>query len=420
MQRSIVIICNLDTRGEDILFVKELIRKRGHTPILIDFSMEAQPAVDGDVTCGEVAHRGGLPIAEVRRLYQTDRERATNNQIAGIAAIIDDLRAHNRVHGVLGIGGATSALVATSVMQKLPFGLPKVMASPIAGHPQYIRRLVGTHDIQMHNTILDVVRMNPLLKVQIANAVGAICGMVEMGGRTDFHIERPLVAVSSFGFAEMAVQAAVMMLEKGGFQPVVFHAQGVGDRAMEEMIAEGLFAGALDLCTGGVIENLYAGNRDPGPGRLTAAARRGIPVVLAPCGLDMLSLGGRSERLEAVKGRARYVQDVMRVQVRTAPKELEQAADVIGERLNAARGPFVFLIPTQGWSSLDREGQPMRDRVADDAFVTRLRQKLHNRGAIKEVELHLYSTEFARVAVDEFTRMYEAADVAARPEENLG
>ena len=403
-KKSVVVICNLDTRGEDIVFVKDLIRNRGHEAILIDFSMEEAPPLAGDVTCEEVARRGGS-IETVRQYYRSNREMATNNQIAGVAAIVADLMKQGRVHGVIGIGGATSTLVSTAVMQRLPFGMPKVMASPMAAHPKYIDRFVGTRDITMHNTVLDIVKMNLLLKAQITNAVGAICGMVEMTQGPDFHFERPAIAVSSFGFAEMAVQAAVGMLEEAGFTPVVFHAQGNGDRAMEEMIADGAFQGVLDICIGGVMENLYGGNRNPGPNRLMAAVRRGLPMVLTPCGLDILSYGGRPEKLEATKDRPRYVQDSMRVQVRTTAEELRYAANVIAERLNQTTGPFTFLVPSKGWSSLDQEGRPIYDPAVDAAFVSRLKDRLRNKNAVKEVDLHLYTAEFARVAVDEFLQL---------------
>jgi uncharacterized protein (UPF0261 family) len=113
-KKCIVIICNLDTRGEDIVFVKDLIRGRGHEAILVDFSMEEPPLLAGDVTCEEVALRGGLPIETVRQYYRSNREAATNNQIAGVAAIVADLVKQGQVHGVIGIGGATSTLVSTS------------------------------------------------------------------------------------------------------------------------------------------------------------------------------------------------------------------------------------------------------------------------------------------------------------------
>jgi len=407
--KGIAIICNLDTRGEDIRFVKDLIASRGHEAILVDFSMEEPPPFPGDVRTEEVARRGGLAIEVVREKYRSDRDTATNNQIRGASAIVGELVRAGRVHGVIGIGGGTATLVATSVMKTLPFGMPKVMASPMAAHPAYIDRYVGTRDITMHHTVLDIVKMNPLLRAQIVNAVGAICGMVEMTQGTNIRFDRPCVALSSFGFGEMAVQGAMGMLEEGGFVPIVCHAQGKGDRAMEEMIRDGMFHGVIDLCTGGIVEHLFHGNRDPGPDRLMAAVETGIPMVLGPCGLDILSYGGRPDMLEKTRDRVQYVQDALRVQVRTTAEELLQAADVIAERLNRANGPWTFLVPLRGWSSLDREGRSIWDPAADAAFVERLEQRLDDPTRLRKVDLNLYTQEFARVAVDEFLGLYRKA-----------
>ena len=129
-------------------------------------------------------------------------------------------------------------------------------------------------------------------------------------------------------------------------------------------------------------------------------------MVLAPCGLDILSYGGRPEMLARTKDRPQYVQDALRVQVRTTADELRPAADVIAERLNRARGAWTFLIPLKGWSSLDKEGRPLYDQAADAAFVARLKEKLADRTRVKEVDLHLYTPEFARVAVDQFVRLF--------------
>ena len=181
---------------------------------------------------------------------------------------------------------------------------------------------------------------------------------------------------------------------------------------MEEMIADGAFQGVLDICTGGVMEHLFKGNRDPGPDRLMAAVRGGIPMVLAPCGLDILSYGGRADMLEKMKDRPQVVQDALRVQVRTTADELRQAANVVAERLNQAKGPWTFLIPLQGWSSLDKPGRPIHDPEADAAFVARLKERLDEPSHVKEVDMHLYTTEFARTAVDEFVRLFQGAGAA--------
>jgi uncharacterized protein (UPF0261 family) len=407
-KKGIVIICNLDTRGEDIVFVKQLIEERGHEAYFLDFSMEEPPPFAGDITCEQVAERGGMTIEAVRECYRSDRDRAMENQIRGASSIVADMLKEGKVQGVFGVGGGTSSLVGPSVMKGLPFGMPKLMASPMAAHPSYVGKYVGTSDITMHHTVLDVVKMNPLLKAQITNAVGAICGMVEMTQGTKIKFDKPCVAISSFGFAEMAVQTALGMLDEAGFTPIVCHAQGKGDKAMEDMIRSGAFHGVLDICTGGIVENLFKGNRDPGPDRLMAAVETGIPMVLAPCGLDILSYGGRPDMLEKTKNRPQYVQDSLRVQVRTTAEELRKAADVIAERLNRAKGKWTFLIPLKGWSSQDLEGRIIYDPQADAAFVARLKEKLIDPARVKEVELHLYTPEFARVAVDEFVQLHAA------------
>jgi uncharacterized protein (UPF0261 family) len=90
---------------------------------------------------------------------------------------------------------------------------------------------------------------------------------------------------------------------------------------------------------------------------------------------------------------------------------------VIAQRLNAAKGPWTFLVPLQGWSSLDKPGRPIHDPAADAAFVARLKQRLDAPEHLKEVDLHLYTPEFARAAVDEFVSLFEAARPSRRNKE---
>ena len=405
--KGILILCNIDTRGEDIKFVKGLIENRGHRAILLDFSMEEPPPFAGDITCEKVAETGGLPIEKVREYYRTNRSAAMDNQTKGATEITQNLLKKGEIHGVVGLGGGTAAIVCTSVMHTLPFGVPKVMITHLASMPVYIKRLVGPHDITMHHTVLDMGRVNPLLKAQIVNGIGAICGMVEATQGPNIVTDKPLVAVSVFSPSEMATQRAMDYLEEAGFTPVPCSAAGIGDAAMEGMIREGLFSGVLDVSIGGVIEYLFDGNRNPGPGRLSAAAETGIPQVLAPSGLDHLSYGSRPDKEELIKSRKHFIMDKLRIQVRTSAEELIQAADVIAERLNNAKGPFKFLIPLKGWSSIDMEGRDCYDPEADAVFTRRLKEKLKKKQAIEEVDLHLYTPEFARKMVDEFIRVFE-------------
>jgi len=406
-KKGILIIVNLDTRGEEFKFVRDLIEKRGHRPILLDFSMEREPPFSGDISCEEVAARGGLNISEVREYYKKERKIATDNQIKGAILIAQDLLQKGEIDGVLGVGGATSSWVSTSVMRKLPFGMPKLMASSVASQPRYVSKCVGTQDITTHHTVVDILGMNPILRCQSINAVGAICGMVEMTQGLNIAVDKPLVAMTSFGLAEMCVQTALGFLKDAGFIPVPYHAQGTGDRAMDEMVRQGIFSGVIDVVTRGIGEEMFDGNCAAGMDRILAASESGIPQVITPSGLDMLSYGGRKDFAQLVKSRPHVVIDDLRIEVRTTPEELKKIARVIAERLNKATAPFKVLIPLKGWSSLDMEGCALYDPHADAVFAEELRKRLNKKEAIEEVNLHLYTPEFARKLVDEFVRVFE-------------
>ncbi len=405
-KKTILIIANLDTRGAEFKMVKELIEFKGHNALLLDFSMEQEPFFAGDITCEEVARQGGLNIKEVREFYRTEREKATDNQIRGAQKIVRRLMEAGKIHGVLGVGGGTASLVATSIMRTLPFGMPKLMASSMAAHPKYVGKYVGTKDITMLNTVVDVVEINPILKTQLINAVGAICGMVELSPGWKVEFDQPVVAITSFGFAERSVEPSIHYLRDKGYIPVPCHAQGRGDRAMDELISEGWFSGVIDFVSRGIVEQMLDGNCAAGNDRLLAASESGIPQVVAPSGLDMLSVGGRPELLERYKDRPQAVIDNLRIEVRTSAEELQKAAHIVAERLNCARGPCAVLIPLKGWSSLDREGGPLYDPDANQAFVDTLKKHLKSDVPVVEVDLHLNTPEFGKEAVELFHKIF--------------
>lgn len=405
-KKTILIIANLDTRGFEFKLVKELIESRGHIGLILDFSMDQKPFFPGDITCEEVARAGGIDINEVRRLYRTNRDKATENQILGAKKIVNHLLEEEKFHGVLGVGGGTASVVATSVMQSLPFGMPKLMASSIASHPRYVDKYVGTKDITMLNTVVDVIELNPILKTQLVNAVGAICGMVELSPGWKLDFDKPLVAVTSFGFAERCVGPAIHHLQGKGYIPVPCHAQGRGDRAMDELVREGLFQGVIDFVSRGIAEELLGGNCDAGDDRLLAACESGIPQVIGPSGLEMLSVGGRPELLKRYKKRPKVVMDKMRTLVQTSKEERRQMAAIIAERLNCSTAPCLVLIPLKGWSFLDKKGRSFYDPEANRTFVKELKRLLKPEIPVVEVDHHLNTPEFGREAVELFHQLF--------------
>jgi uncharacterized protein (UPF0261 family) len=176
---------------------------------------------------------------------------------------------------------------------------------------------------------------------------------------------------------------------------------------MDELIREGWFQGVIDFVSRGIGEQLLDGNCAAGDDRILAASEVGIPQVIAPSGLDMLSVGGRQNLLEKYKDRPQAVIDKLRIEVRTNAEELKEMAAIIARRLNISEAPCAILNPLKGWSSLDEEGHALFDPVADAAFMEELKSLLNSDIYVKDVNFHLNTPEFGKEAVNVFHQLFQ-------------
>ncbi|HUS70433.1 MAG TPA: Tm-1-like ATP-binding domain-containing protein [Anaerolineae bacterium] len=418
MAKNIVIVATLDTKGAEASYLRELIEKRGHRAILVDTNMGGEPAIKPDISADVVAKAGGGNIQEIRA--SKDRGRLTPIMVKGAIVKIKELHAAGRVDGILSFGGASNTTIGTSIMKAFPFGLPKFMLSSTASMPAYAAQYIGTSDIAMMHSVVDIAGLNDLVRDALNRAAGAICGMVESGPPISADAlkgrEKPLIAVTEFGFAEGAGRYSMQYLEEKGYEPIAIHSQGIGDRAMEELISQGIFDGVLDLVPAGVSEEWIGGNRAAGPTRLEAAGARGIPHVLTPCGFDMISCGPLSRKdrgdplweSRRLAERKMFLPDEFRLQIRTNAEELRETAKIVAQKLNKSKGPVKFLIPTQGWSKLSVEGADLHEPDTDKVFVQELRRNLKPEIEIIELDTHLNTPEFAKAAVDALDAMMRA------------
>jgi uncharacterized protein (UPF0261 family) len=407
MPKHIVIVSTLDTKGEEAGYLKSLIEAHGFNTILIDTSIGGEPTIPPDISSEEVASAGGGNICDIRTSRNTGE--VTPIMIKGASLKVLELLAKGELDGIMSFGGASNTTSATTVMKALPFGIPKLMVSSTASMPAYAAQYIGTRDITMMHSVVDISGINDLTKAVLERAAGGICGMTAASdGAVKPKSTSPLIALTTFKFAEECGQYAMALLEKKGYTVIPFHAQGIGDRAMDELIDQGLFQGVIDLVPAGVIEELLGGNRASGPHRLEAAGRVGIPQVITPCGFDMLSCGPLSRRdkgdplwtnLELPK-RKIFIPDEFRVQARTTPEELRKVAALVALKLNRAKGPVKLLIPSKGWSTLSVEGADLYDPEADAAFGPALREDLRVDIEVSEIPLELNSFAFAEVLVD--------------------
>jgi uncharacterized protein (UPF0261 family) len=265
----------------------------------------------------------------------------------------------------------------------------------------------------MHS-VIDTVGMNAMLRTLLVNGAGAVCGMVE-SYQPPAKDSRPAVAITEYGFAEQCAHLVREQLEHD-FDLVSFHAQGLGDMAVEHQVGQGRFAAVIDLVPSAIGEYLLGGNRPSGPDRLENAVRAGIPYVLAPCGFDILSSGPIARKdngdplwvSRKLAERKMFLQDSQRVQVRTSADEMRQVARTVAERLNKhpARRLVKFLVPTQGFSVPGAPGGPLHEPETDKAFVDELKRQFNPEIEVIELDTHLNTPAFADAVVRAFRDVF--------------
>jgi len=409
MNRNIILLASLDTKAPEAEFLRDCIVELGDRCTVLDIGYGRPADVAADITAADVARAAGTDIDGVRSMHDTGA--ASNLMMQGATIKVHELLRDGRLDGVVAFGGASNTTLATGVMKTLPVGIPKLMISSSAAMPAYAARYYGSKDLTIMHAIVDISGLNTITKSLLRRGAGAICGMAaSSGGEIKSLTGKKLVAVSSFRFSEICSQAVMRELEALGYSPIPFHAQGVGENAMEDLLAQGLFVGVIDIVPAGLSEQMLGGNRAARADRLEAAGRAGIPQVIAPSGFDMISCGP-IERRDAgdplwenknLKDRAICIPDKFRVEARTTAGEVRDIARSVAAKLNQSESPACIVVPTGGWSSLSVAGADLYAPELDAVFVPALRESLEPGVEVVEVDAELNSQVFAHALVEKF------------------
>ena len=401
--KTVVLIGTLDTKGEELLYLKQLVEARGHRTLVIDVGVRGRPAFLAEVSREEVAAAAGAELADLASAGE--RGRALTVMMNGAALLVRQLRAAGRLDGILGLGGGSGTAVAAGGMRALPFGVPKLLISTKGSAD--VSPYVDTKDIAILHSVTYIMGLNPLLRRVLANGAGAICGMVE--AEVQESDPRPSVAITAFGVTTPVALHCRDLLAEQGFEVLAFHANGTGGRAMEELIAQGVVDAVLDLTTTELADELCGGTQSAGPHRLEAAGRLGVPQVVAPGALDMVNFF-RPEAVPAkYAGRAFYRHSPLAVLMRTTPGENAVLGRWLAERLTAACGPAALLLPLRGVSEYDKEGGVFYDPEADRALFADAR-KAGGNVEVVELDAHINDPAFAQAAVALLLRLAERAE----------
>jgi uncharacterized protein (UPF0261 family) len=392
MRKQLLIVTTLDTKGREAAYVKDCVERLGVHPILMDVGTLGEPLCHPDITRDEVLSAAGYDLDSKK---VKDRSTAVKAAQEGGVILVRRLFEQDKIHGVFGMGGGTGTAIVTHIMRSLPFGLPKVVLSTVASRD--VKEYIGTRDIVMFHSVADILGFNEFTRLILGQAAYAVCGMMERG--TAVKKEKPMVAVTAYGINSACAMNAEPLLQEKGYEMIAFHANGCGGMAMEEFIAEGLVAGVIDFTTHEIADEMFGGYcKGIGPTRLETAGRFGIPLVVAPGGLDNAVFSPFYPMPDRLKGRKTHPHDI-RFCVRMGPEEMKQFARIIGEKLNKSKGPTYVLIPKKGWSDADKAGMELFDPETDQIFVEELRKIISPDIPIDEVDVHISEPAFASRAV---------------------
>ncbi|MFJ7256690.1 Tm-1-like ATP-binding domain-containing protein [Streptomyces sp. NPDC098085] len=409
---TVVLVGTLDTKGAEYAWLSARLRESGCDVVLVDAGVMPPPAGTpaGDVDAAAVAARAGHDLEALRAAG--DRGAAVAAMAEGVELVVGDLLREDRLHAVLAVAGSGGSFIAARAMQALPVGVPKLLVSTMASGD--VSPYVGSSDITMMYSVVDVAGINSVSSQILGNAVAAAAGMAvhrERSVNLPHPGGRPLVAASMFGVTTPAVDAARQRLEELGYEVLVFHATGAGGQALEKLAAGGFLAGVLDLTTTELADDLIGGVLSAGPDRLTAAGRAGLAQVVAPGALDMVNFGAAETVPERFAERRLLVHNPTVTLMRTTAGEMAELGTLMGRKLASARGPAAVFWPLGGVSAVDAPDGPFRDPEADAAGLAALRTALEGSAVeLREIDAHLNDPAFAAAAADHLHRLITAHD----------
>ena len=398
MSKNILMIGAFDTKGGEYAFLREQIIAQGHNVVALNTGvLGSTDLFTVDVEAEEVAKEGGGDLKALRD--KQDRGEAMKVMSAGAPNVVKSLYEQGRFDGIIGMGGTGGTTVVTSAMQALPVGVPKVCVSTAASGDT--STYVGSKDVTMIPSIVDVAGINRISRIIFSRAAGAISGMVaaEPPAATE---DKPIITASMFGNTTECVTACVDSLSDKGYEVFVFHATGTGGKTMESLVSEGLVDAVLDITTTEWADTICGGVFDAGPERLSAPGEMGVPHLIVPGCVDMANFGGPDTVPQKYKdaGRKFYEWNPSVTLMRTNIEENEKMGKVFAEKANAAKGPVAFLIPLKGVSILDGEGELFYDREADKAMFDALKSNLNKDIPVVEIDHNINDPEFSAKSVE--------------------
>jgi len=384
-----------DTKAEDFYYLHTCLSDLGLKIISINTGVrESTNKFKVDYNSDECALLAGTSIAALQA--NENRNDVVQKMGEGASLLIERLISEQNIDGAIGMGGGGGTYIVLTAMQTIPFGIPKLCLSTVA--TKDLSRQVGTKDITLMPSIVDIVGLNKISRIKIAQAAGAISGMMTAVVPL-YETAKGTIAISMFGNTTRCVEKCTRLLKAEGYEVLAFHAVGSGGRTMEGLIAEGVIDGVLDITTTELADELCDGICSAGPDRLTAAGKMGVPQVVVPGCIDMVNFGHLDTVPERFRSRQLYSWAPDVTLMRTNKEENQQLAMSMANKLNLAKGEVQVLLPLKGISIVSAPGGVFHNSDVDQVLFDSLKDSLDTRIHVKEFDGSINDPDFASLAV---------------------
>ena len=389
MPNYIAIVGTLDTKGDQVEYLRNKIQEEGQRPCIIDIGVSADGPFKPDFNRHQVAKAAGTTIHGI--LAMNDRRSGLEKMGEGAAIIIRELYARKELSGVIAVGGSQGTAVSLLLMKTIPMGVPKLILSTIAYSRNIVPDMLGGMDLMMLPWVAGLWGLNSLSKKSLETAAVAIASAARVYEKRP-NIEKKIVGISSLGGAiQRYVDYLKPALENRGYEVAVFHSLGMPGRMFEQAISEGYIEACLDLSVGSeLINEINGGVYTAGKHRLEAAGKMGIPQIVSPGGTEVFMWGNDRPLPAKYKDRPRMWHSALHMSIDTKPREVGAVGTLMAEKLNLAKGPTAVVFPLRGigwkpgslFSSPERAAELQKGLAA---FRRNIKRKLNSE--IRYIEL---------------------------------
>jgi uncharacterized protein (UPF0261 family) len=406
MNETVAIIGTCDTKGPELAYVRDRLKSLGVNAMVIDSGILGEPlGIVPDIDRATAASYGNTTIEVLRNAGS--RGKAVRGMREALRKLMLELYKDKKIDGAIGMGGAEGAVMSAAAMMVLPLGVPKILVSPIASGHHFFHPLVGTSDMMVVHSVVDILGLNPIACTVFDNVVAAMQGMLEQGHSLPKpDASQKYVAVTMLGNTTKAVMALKERLKEAGYEAVIFHSNGVGGPAMEELAQAGQFVGVIDFTTNEVYDPLVGGIHDGGEKRLEIVASLGLPQVIVPGCIDF-SVWNTGTVPEKLTGRPVYDHNPEFILVRASHEEMIELGHIFARKLNQAKGKVEVVVPTRGLSIPNVPGGVFWNPEADADFLKTLKSELRPDIPVKTFAQHVNDPSFGRQVAETFITLME-------------